>query len=184
LSFNFYEKEKNDIQLFCHDSQIVRVEGATNLITCTSLITWTSPSFFVERETENQKSRRRWKGMTAREKERMGENVQQCQQFGRCKRASIRDATRYVLFIFRGKRSGSTWRLPLANDTCAYSALRFLLFFPSLLPSLISHSRWLKLSCKRIALLLRTQGMLRVSHDWINKQCDRYKKRTTHTWKK
>lgn len=29
---------------------------------------------------------------------------------------------RYILFIFRGKRSDSTWRLSLANDTCAYSA--------------------------------------------------------------
>jgi len=118
--------------------------------------------------------------MTAREKERMRENVQQCQQFGRCKRASIRDAARYVLFIFRGKRSGSTWRLPLANDTCAYSALRFLLFFPSLLPSLVSHSRWLiagdtRLHAGKKGVTRRCDNgmIIRVNNDNVRKRDER-----------
>lgn len=75
------------------------------------------------RERENQKRRRRWKGMTTRERER---NVQQCQQFGRCKRASIRDAAlRFVYFSWKALRqhvaaAACEWHVCIQR--CAFSS--------------------------------------------------------------
>jgi len=88
-----------------------------------------------------------------------GGNVQQRQQSSSDVNSSGRQSvTRWrrrrchrVLFVFRRKCSDSTWRLPLANDTCAYSAALSplslslslsLLSFPSSRLSVV-HSRWL-----------------------------------------
>lgn len=86
--------------------------------------TRTNSNFFGEkrgRESEKRERKgedgREWRLEKKRERER---NVQQCQQFGRCKRVSIRDAA--LRFVYFSRKAFSTWRLSLASDTCAYSA--------------------------------------------------------------
>lgn len=88
--------------------------------------TWTSPSFLEREEREREreeKGRREWQLEKKRVRER---NVQQRQQFGRCKRASIRNAAlRFVYFSRKALRqhvatAACEWHVCIQR--CAFSS--------------------------------------------------------------